>query len=105
MHIDIHRDISVTVDCKGEEHKGLGKTWEIIFRIFWCTKQSSGVRGSPGASIYEILELELTKSFNPNRREIRVPEYRRGIKDPNTTQMATWARKAHSHVSEKFCNV
>ena len=26
----------------------------------------------------------------------------RGIKDPNTTQMATWARKAHSHVSKSF---
>ena len=30
--------------------------------------------------------LELVNSFNPNGREIRVPEYRRGIKDPNTTQ-------------------
>ena len=46
--------------------------------------------------------LELTNSFNPNRREIRVPEYRRGIKDHNTTQMATWARKIHSHVSKSF---
>ena len=30
--------------------------------------------------------LELVNSFNPNGREIRVPEYRRGVKDPNTTQ-------------------
>ena len=44
------------------------------------------MRGSLGESIYENLELELTKSFNPNRREVRFPEYRRGIKDPNTTQ-------------------
>ena len=35
---------------------------------------------------YENLELELAKSFTPNRREIRVPEYRQGVKDPNTTQ-------------------
>ena len=62
------------MDRNGEGYKALGKTSESIFKIFWCTKQSSGVRGSPGESIYEILELELTKSFNPNRREIRVPE-------------------------------
>ena len=47
-----------------------------------------------------ILELELTKSFNPNRREIGVPEYRRRIKDPNTTQLVMWARKPHNHVSK-----
>ena len=45
---------------------------------------------------------ELVNSFNLSRREIRVPEYRRGIKDPNTTQMAKWARKTHSHVSKSF---
>ena len=55
-----------------------------------------------GESRYEILMLELAKSFNPNGREIRVPEYRRGIKDPGTNQMATWARKTHSHVSKSF---
>ena len=38
---------------------------------------------------YENLELELAKPFNPNRREIRVPGYRRGVKDPNTIQ---WRR-------------
>ena len=43
-------------------------------------------RGLSGRNSYETLELELAKSFNPNRREIRVPEYRRGVKDPNTTQ-------------------
>ena len=32
--------------------------------------------GSPGGSNYENLELELAKSFNSNRREIRVQEYR-----------------------------
>ena len=26
----------------------------------------------------------------------------RGVKDPNTTQMAMWARKTHNHVSKKF---
>ena len=38
--------------------------------------RSSVFRGSPGGSDHEILELELVKSFNPIRREIRVPEYR-----------------------------
>ena len=60
------------------------------------------MKGSPGESIYENLELELAKPFNLNRREIRVPEYRRGVKDPSTTQMATWARKTHNHVSKSF---
>ena len=32
--------------------------------------------------------------------KFRVPEYRRGIKDPNTSQLATWARKPHNHVSK-----
>ena len=83
-------------DRNGEGYKGLGKTSEIIFRIFWCTKQSSGVRGSPGESIYVNLELELAKLFNPNRREIGIPEYRRGVKDPNTTQ---WQRGPVSHTA------
>ena len=56
-------------------------------------------RGSPGESIYENLEL-LAKSVNQNGREIRSLEYRRGIKDPNTTQLATWAHRPHSHVSK-----
>jgi hypothetical protein len=43
--------------------------------------------GSLGGSSYGNLELELAKSLNPNRREIRVPEYIRGIKDPNTTHL------------------
>ena len=33
--------------------------------------------------------VRVSKKFNPNRREIRVLEYRRGVKDPNTTQ---WRR-------------
>ena len=46
--------------------------------------------------------LELVKAFNVSRREIRVPEYRRGIKDPNTTQ---WRHGPVSHtanVSKSF---
>ena len=48
-------------DRNGGGHKGLGKTSESIFRMFWCTKQSSGVWGSPGESSYENLVLELAK--------------------------------------------
>ena len=40
--------------------------------------------------------LDLVKSFNPNRREIRVPEYRQGVKDPNTTQ---WRRGPVRHTA------
>ena len=28
MHADIHRDISVAVNCKADEHKGLGEKIE-----------------------------------------------------------------------------
>ena len=42
------------------------------------------------------VSLFLAKSFNPNRREIRVPEYRQGVKDPNTTQ---WRRGPVRHTS------
>jgi hypothetical protein len=38
------------------------------------------VRGLSERSSYENLESELVKSFNPNRREVRVSEYRREIK-------------------------
>ena len=38
--------------------------------------------------------LELVNSSNPNGRVIRVPEYRRGEKDPNTTQ---WRRGPVRH--------
>ncbi len=54
------------------------------------------MRGSPGGSSYENLESDLVKSFNPNRREIRVPEYRQGVKDPNTTQ---WRRGPVRHTT------
>ena len=39
---------------------------------------------------------ELAKLFNLNGREIRIPEYRRGIKDPNTTQ---WRRGPVRHTA------
>ena len=41
--------------------QSLEKIGESIFEIFWCTKQSSRVRGSPEGSSYENLELELVK--------------------------------------------
>ena len=46
--------------------------------------------------------LELVKSFNSSRREFKSQSKEQGVKDPNTTQMATWARKAHIHVSKSF---
>ena len=61
-------------DCKVDGHKGLRKTSKSIFGIFWCSGRSSVIRGPPGGSSYENLELELVNSFNPNRKEIRVLE-------------------------------
>ena len=40
---------------------------------------------------------EFRKMVNPNRREIRVPEYRRGIKDPNTTK---WRHGPTNHTAK-----
>ena len=54
--------------------QSLERISESIFEIFWCSRRSSVIRGSPEESNYENLELELAKSFNPNRREIRIPE-------------------------------
>ena len=81
-------------------HQGLGETSESVFGIFWWNRRSSVSSGSPGGWDHENLVSELVKSFNPKRRGFRVPEYRRGVKDPNTTQLATWARKPHSQVSK-----
>ena len=102
VYAAIHGDLSVVEKCNGKGHKGLGKTSRSICRIFWRSKRSSAVKGLSGRSIYENLELYFAKPFNSNRREIRFPEYRRGIKDPNTTQ---WRRGAVSHttnVSKSF---
>ena len=46
--------------------------------------------------------LELVNSFNPNGREIRVPEYRRGVKDPNTTQWRRGPVRHTTNVSKSF---
>ena len=54
--------------------QSLRRVSEINFKIFRCSRQSSVIRGSPGRNSYENLELDLVKSFNPNRTEIRVPE-------------------------------
>ena len=40
--------------------------------------------------------FELVKPSNPNRREIRVPEYKREINDPNTTR---WRRGPVRHIA------
>ena len=60
------------------------------------------IRGSSGESIIENLELELVKSFNPNRRDVRVPEYRSRNKRSYYHPMATCAHKTHNHVSKSF---
>ena len=85
---------------KSDEHKFLSEHRRVSSKASGGAGDHLEGRGSPGGSHCENLALELVKSFNPNRREIRVPEYRRGIKDPNTTQLATWARKAHNQVSK-----
>ena len=102
MYVFIHRDISVVENCKSNGHK-VSKEYR------WVTSKSSGAAGnhldwrcSPGENIIENLDLELVKSFNPNRRDVRVPEYRSRNKRSYYHPMATCARKTHSHVSKSF---
>ena len=49
-----------------------------------------------------ILMLVLVNLFNPNGREIRALEYRRGIKDPNTTQWRRGPVRHTANVSKSF---
>ena len=73
-------------------------------RNLLISRRSSEVRGSPGVSTCENLKLVLflAESFNPNRREIRVPEYRSRSKRSYYHPMATWAHGPHSQVSKSF---
>ena len=48
-------------ELQNRQAQSLEKTSEGIFGTLRCTKQSSGVRGSPGESSYENLVLELAK--------------------------------------------
>jgi len=54
-------------------------------RIFWRSKWSSVRSGLTGRKWVREPNVRVSKMFNLNRREIRIPEYRRGIKDPSTT--------------------
>ena len=89
-------------NCKRDEHRFSSEHQRV------SSKASSEVgdhlegRGSPRGRSYENLEVELVKSFNPNRREIRVPEHRRGVKDPNTTQWQHGPIRHTSNVSKSF---
>ena len=75
MYVVIGNDITVVGNAKAMT-QSLERTLQSIFGIFWCSRRSSVVRGSPGGSDHEILMSELVNSFNPNGRETRVPEYR-----------------------------
>ena len=73
VYVVIHRGLSMEGNCKSDTIKSQENIGE-YFGSFWCTRRSSVIRGSPGESIIENLESELVKSFNPNRRDVRVPE-------------------------------
>ena len=78
------------------------ETSRSICRIFWRSKRSSIMSGLSGRKWVREPNVRVSKMFNPNRREIRVPEYRRGVKDAITTQ---WRRGPVSHttnVSKSF---
>ena len=93
------RGLSVVRNCKAVG-TGSRETSRSICRIFWRSKRSSLMSGLSGRKWVREPNVGVSKMFNLNRREIRVREYRRGIKDPNTTQLVTWAHKTHSQVSK-----
>ena len=90
------RGLSMVRNCKAVG-TGSRETSRSICRIFWRSKRSSVMSGLSGRKWVREPNVRVSKMFNPNRREIRVPEYRGGIKDPNTTQ---WRHGPVSHTSK-----
>ena len=76
---------------------GSRETSRSIRRIFWRSKRSSIMLGLSGRKWLWEPNVRVSKMFNLNKREIRVPEYRQGVKDPNTTQ---WRRGPVSHTAK-----
>ena len=87
--------LSVVRNCKAVG-TGSRETSRNIYRIFWRSKRSSVMLRLSGWKWVREPNVRVSKMFNPNRRKIRVPEYRRGIKDPNTTQ---WRRGPVRHTA------
>ena len=78
------RGLSVVRNCKAVG-TGSRETSRSICRIFSRSKRSSVMSGLSGRKWVREPTVRVSKMFNPNRREIRIPEYRRGIKDPSST--------------------
>ena len=83
------RGLPVVRNCKAVGTESRETSWSIC-RIFWRSRRSSVTSGISGRKLVREPNVGVIKMFNLNRREIRIPEYRRGIKDPNTTQWRRW---------------
>ena len=84
-------------NSKSDGHKGLGKTSKSIFEIFWCSKRSSRVRGSPGESIFENLKSDFSKNRLTRIEEMSESQSKgRGVKDSSTTR---WQRGPMGHTA------
>ena len=70
-----HKDLSVEGIAMAKGRRVSGKHQRVSSESSGAAGDHLAGRGSPGESIYENLQLVfLAKSFNPNRREFRVPE-------------------------------
>ena len=75
MYVVIHKDLSVVGIAMAKGTRVSGKHQRVSSESSGAAGDHLAGRGSPGESIYENLQLVfLAKSFNPNRREFRVPE-------------------------------
>ena len=75
VYVIIYRGLSMEGNCKSDGTKSRENIIEYLQNLpvqqaILCDK------GPPRRSSYENLESELVNSFYPNRRKIRVPEYR-----------------------------
>ena len=90
MYVAFHRDLSVVWNCNGEGHKSLGETSESIFKIFWCSQRSSGLKRLSGRKYYREPRVRVSKNRLTRIEERSYSQSTdRGVKDPNTTQ---WRR-------------
>ena len=75
VYVVIHRGLSMEGNCKSDTIKSQENIGENL-RILLVQQTIICNKGLSGRSIIENLESKLVKSFHPNRREVRVLEYR-----------------------------
>ena len=100
MYVVIHQDLPVVGNCKSGGHIGSRKFIEEYLRDLLVKQAIICIEWLSRRIWSRDPKVTASKIFNPKEKRDQRPEYGKGIKDPSTTQLATWARKPHSHVSK-----